>query len=92
MNMFERFAQHETTHPHDDHAIPSSRFPWLRRSCNWLARRVRTLAAHSAAAAAYANLAQLSDAELGRRGLSRDTLARDLNDMARDQASGRDPS
>jgi hypothetical protein len=54
--------------------------------------RVRGYAAYDAAAAAYTNLARLSDGELTRLGLSRESLARDLNDMEREQASGCDAS
>jgi hypothetical protein len=39
---------------------------------------IRTAADHYAAAAAYEQLARLSDAELQRRGLSRASLARDV--------------
>jgi hypothetical protein len=39
---------------------------------------LRTCADYYEAAGAYEDLVRLSDAELARRGLSRDTLARDL--------------
>ena len=39
---------------------------------------IRTCADYYDAAAAYEDLARLSNAELDRRGLSRDTLARDI--------------
>lgn len=39
---------------------------------------VKSCADHYAAAAAYEELSRLSDADLKRRGLSRDILARDL--------------
>jgi hypothetical protein len=46
----------------------------------WIRLRgvAETLAAYSAAAAMYRDLARLSDAELRRRGLSRPHLARDI--------------
>jgi hypothetical protein len=43
-----------------------------------LAAWINTCADYSAAAAAYEQLSRLSNAELHRRGLSRDTLARDV--------------
>jgi hypothetical protein len=44
----------------------------------YLAMCVETCADYYAAAAAYEQLSRLSDAELHRRGLARDTLARDI--------------
>lgn len=93
MNMHERFAQPDATAARADLlAAPSSRQSWVGSLWTWLAARVKAYAAYDAAATAYTNLACLSDGELTRLGLSRETLARDLNDMERDQASGRDPS
>jgi hypothetical protein len=43
-----------------------------------LGQWIRTCADYYDAAAAYEDLARLSNAELDRRGLSRDTLARDI--------------
>jgi hypothetical protein len=47
------------------------------RAAAWL----RTCADYYAASAAYEDLAGLSDAELRRRGLSRDTIGRDAVDV-----------
>jgi hypothetical protein len=44
----------------------------------WIADCVEVLSGYYAAAATYEQLSRLSDAELRRRGLSRDTLARDV--------------
>ena len=46
----------------------------------YLAAWIETCAAYYEAAAIYGQLAGLSDAELHRRGLSRETLARDICD------------
>jgi hypothetical protein len=52
----------------------------LRKRISLIARRiadwVETAAAYSAAAAIHEQLSHLSDAELKRRGISRETLAR----------------
>lgn len=91
MNMRETFAQAEShTSRADPRATQSSLSSVLRWVCAWLATVVRTCAAHWAAAAAYEQLSGLSNAELNRRGLSRDTLARDLSEGAHQQASGRE--
>jgi hypothetical protein len=44
----------------------------------WIADRINTAADYYAVANIYEQLSRLSDAELKRRGLSRDTLARDI--------------
>lgn len=44
----------------------------------WIVDRINAAADHYAAANIYEQLSRLSDAELKRRGLSRDTLARDI--------------
>jgi hypothetical protein len=54
----------------------------LRRSGAHIAAWVRTCAAYFNAAGTYEELSRLSDAELARRGLSRETLARQACDAA----------
>ena len=44
----------------------------------WIVAAVDAMADHYAAMAIYEHLSRLSDAELGRRGLSRASLARDI--------------
>jgi hypothetical protein len=44
----------------------------------WISAAVQAMADHYAAMAMYEKLSRLSDAELGRRGLSRAGLARDI--------------
>lgn len=44
----------------------------------WIVDWASTCADYYAASATYEQLARLSNAELGRRGLSRETLARDI--------------
>ena len=65
-----------------DAEAPSETAASLSSSIKSLARRVKTwadtCADYYAAAAMYDQLRGLSDAELHRRGLSRDTLARDV--------------
>jgi len=51
----------------------------------WIADRINTTADRWAAANIYGQLSRLSDAELKRRGLSRDTLARDVAESRRTQ-------
>jgi len=65
------------------HAVPENEWaaPFVRRLkplFQHLASWATTCADYCAAAAAYEQLRGLSDAELGRRGLARDTLARDV--------------
>jgi len=74
MNMHEKFAVSEL--------VPAARTrpqlsPW-RGLCHRLATWVKHCADRYAAAAAYEELSRLSDAELRRRSLTRDILARDL--------------
>jgi hypothetical protein len=62
--------------------LPSAgAYGWLAGHLSSAGRRIadaiEALADYSAAAALYEQLSRLSDAELGRRGLSRDSLARD---------------
>jgi len=63
----------------------------------WIADRIDAAAEYYTAASIYEQLSRLSDAELKRRGLSRETLARDIceirdaaarldNDLRADQA------
>jgi len=75
MNMHESFAPYETivTSSPSAPTRPLSR-GLLPRVAAW----VKSCADHYAAATAYEELSRLSDAELKRRGLSRDILARDL--------------
>ena len=75
-------------------AEPRARARWLVRKNAVRARSVIAKAAiwlescanAYAAVALYANLSRLSDAELQRRGLARDTLARDLLEDTRMRA------
>lgn len=61
---------------------PAGAYRRLAGRLSQLARRIAeaidALADSYAAAALYEQLSRLSDAELGRRGLARDTLARDV--------------
>ncbi len=54
----------------------------------WIADCIGVMVDHCAAAATYEELARLSDAELGRRGLARATLARDVLAAARVTGNG----
>ena len=54
---------------------------WLQASTTRLCAWVESCADAYAAAALYGELARLSDAELRRRGLARETLARDVSDI-----------
>ena len=51
---------------------------WIRLAGRRIATWATTCADYYAAATMYEQLSRLSDAELKRRGLSRDTLARDV--------------
>jgi hypothetical protein len=66
-----------------DAVAPPEMAASLSHSIKSLARRVtawaNACADYYAAAAMYEHLSRLSDAELHRRGLSRDTLARDVS-------------
>ena len=72
-------------------ALPSSR-SWLGTPWICLVALTSSYVAHYSAAAVYSKLSGLSDRELMRLGLSRETLARDLNHMQRNHAAGYDPS
>ena len=75
MNMHERFAPYDAVVTSSPSASAKPLSPrLLARATAW----VKSCADHYAAAAAYEELSRLSDAELKRRGLSRDILARDL--------------
>jgi len=54
--------------------------PRLTRLCASFLKWLKACAEAYAAAAAYEDLSRLSDTELQHRGLSRDVLARDLNE------------
>jgi hypothetical protein len=60
-----------------------SRHAWIGSRWAQLLLWLRTCADYYDAAAEYEQLRRLSDAELNRRGLQRDTLARDLCDRRR---------
>jgi hypothetical protein len=75
MNMHEKFAPSEGVA--SNAAAAPTRSTW-RTLLLSLAAWVERCADHYAAAAVYKELSRLSDAELKRRGLSRDILARDL--------------
>jgi hypothetical protein len=60
-------------------AAPGASVPgWLQPLRQRIAACIDTCADYNAAVAIYEELAGLSNAELRRRGLSRDTLARDV--------------
>src|SRR5262249_46243436 len=60
--------------------LKSRLFAGIRRLATHAARWIKTAAAYYEAAAALEQLSRLSDAELGRRGLTRATLARDVTE------------
>ena len=76
MNMHAAFAPSEETPI--EVAAPSSA-SWLRSLRARFAAWARSCADYYAAAWAYEELSRLSDAQLRRRGLSRDILARDVS-------------
>ena len=71
VNMHERFVPY-------DIVLAASRQPLWRDLLARVAAWIKGCADDYAAAVAYDELSRLSDAELKRRGLSRDILARDL--------------
>ena len=77
MNMHETFCPPETE---PSGANAPARASWLRSVSARFIAWVRTCVDNYAAAAAYDGLSHLSDAQLSHRGLSRDILARDLNE------------
>jgi hypothetical protein len=69
-------------------AVPRAHMKGLRKLVLGAVEWARSCAEHYAAAGLYEHLSKLSDAELRRRGLSRDTLARAVFDTTkRDQSS-----
>jgi hypothetical protein len=75
VNMHESFAPYEAVVTSSPSASERPLSPGLLAR---LAAWVKSCADHYAATAAYEELSRLSNAELKRRGLSRDILARDL--------------
>jgi hypothetical protein len=68
--------------------VPRAQIKVLRKLVLGTAEWARSCADYYAAAGLYERLSKLSDAELRRRGLSRDTLARTVFDTPkRDQSS-----
>ena len=62
--------------------LPRQLLPRMRQRFARIAAWMAICAEYHAAAAHYEELSRLSDAELSRRGLTRDTLARDLCETA----------
>ena len=60
---------------------PQRTWGWLQASTARFSAWVESCADAYATAALYGELARLSDAELRRRGLARETLARDVSDI-----------
>jgi hypothetical protein len=54
----------------------------------WIADRIEAAADHYAAATIYEQLSRLSDAELQRRGIARETLQRDVSEAFRPALTG----
>jgi hypothetical protein len=77
MNMHESIRHHEAK---PSGATPSAHASWLRSVGARFVVWIKNCADNYAAAAAYDGLSRLSDAQLNQRGLSRDILARDLNE------------
>jgi hypothetical protein len=63
---------------HDTQGSESSLGHWAQSVYQSVSTWVETCVEYYEAAAMYEDLSRLSDAELRRRGLSRDTLARDV--------------
>ena len=59
----------------------------LSSIAKWIGDCIETMANYYAAAAMYEQLSRLSDAELQRRGLSRDTLAQDVGAACRSSSA-----
>jgi hypothetical protein len=72
------FAQSAPAHSVTTDDVGASLATGLKSLCQRVAAFATTCADKYAAAALYDQLRGLSDAELGNRGLSRDTLARDV--------------
>ena len=77
MNMHQSFTPSEEVTISTTAPVRSS---WLRSLGTWLTTTIKACADYYAAASAYEDLSRLSDAELKRRGMSRDTIARDVTD------------
>jgi hypothetical protein len=91
MNIHDTLARTESNPLRVDGYATSGALPSVFQSALvWLARHVKTCAAHWAASAAYEDLARLSNAELARRGLSRDRLAHDLSSIAHNEVCRHD--
>lgn len=80
-----------TTQPHPGefarHEAPRGQLlRWTRGRFAKIAAWLATCADYHAAAGMYEELSRLSDAELKRRGLSRDTLARDVCESSEREA------
>jgi hypothetical protein len=71
-------TMHETFSPTDTAASSGALSNWLRLAGQRIVTWVTTCADYYAAAAMYEQLSRLSNAELHKRGLSRDTVARDV--------------
>jgi hypothetical protein len=85
MTMEETFSPADTAFSSSTAASPSN---WIRLAGARIVTWATTCADYYAAAAMYEQLSRLSDPELQRRGLNRETLARDVCDNC-DQTRGR---
>ena len=74
MTFHEQAIVHETIVPETTASLASS----IRSAAEGFAAWMQSCADYWAAAALYESLRKLSDSELQKRGLSRDTLARDV--------------
>jgi hypothetical protein len=74
MTFHEQAVVHETIVPETTASLASS----IRSAAEGFAAWMQSCADYWAAAALYESLRKLSDSELQKRGLSRDTLARDV--------------
>jgi hypothetical protein len=74
MTMHDNFLMAEAARPSASQLLRSAFGSLAQRIADW----ITTAADYYEAAAMYEQLSRLSDAELTRRGLSRDTLARDI--------------
>src|SRR5262249_12546603 len=72
------FAQPMSAEARASSGSDASPSEWLKSAAQRVAAWASACADYYAAASLYDNLRGLSDAELRRRGLSRDTLARDV--------------
>jgi hypothetical protein len=74
MTFHEQAVVHDTIVPETTASLASS----IRSAAEGFAAWMQSCADYWAAAALYESLRKLSDSELQKRGLSRDTLARDV--------------